>query len=169
IFIAHYFPIHRKKAWCLPRHPQWGGRHFYEESCEKRRGWCGGVHFLNFGGERPGAQARLCPTNRKLGGTMGRIDRKHFRVLLVVVLAVMVLPLLTVRLNNSHAAEKKVLKLGSLTALTLKEGLEIRKWNDLFAKIENEKGGIQVGSEKYQVQFNTYDCGMFDSGKQQPA
>ena len=99
---------------------------------------------------------------------MGRINRKQLKALLGSVLLVLLLPFLTARSDTTYAAEKKVLKLGS-TALTLKEGLEIRKWNDLFAKIENEKGGIQVGNEKYQVQFNTYDCGMFDSGKQQPA
>ena len=100
---------------------------------------------------------------------MGRVNRKQLNVLLGLVLAVVLLPLLVLQANNACAAEKKVLKLGTMTAFTLKEGLEIKKWNDLFAKMENEKGGIQVGNEKYELQWNTYDVGVFDASKQQPA
>ncbi len=100
---------------------------------------------------------------------MGRNRNNRLTVPFALVILAISLPLLIAQSNYSYGAEKKVLKLGTLTALTLKEGLEIRKWNDLFAKMENEKGGIQVGNERYQIQWNTYDVGMWDAAKQQPA
>jgi branched-chain amino acid transport system substrate-binding protein len=58
-----------------------------------------------------------------------------------------------------------VLKIGSLVPLMIKEGVEIKKWHDLFAKMINEKGGLTVGGKKYTLQFFTYDVGYMDSSK----
>lgn len=90
------------------------------------------------------------------------------RILLVSALALVFVsqPLLT---SPSGAAEKKVLSLGSLVPMNLKEGLEIKRWNDLLAKMINEQGGWQVGGQKYEVKWYTYDVGYGDTGKHQAA
>jgi branched-chain amino acid transport system substrate-binding protein len=65
----------------------------------------------------------------------------------------------------AEAQTQNVLKIGSLVPLAFKEGVEIRKWHDLFAKIYNEKGGITVGGKQYKLQFFTYDVAYNDSSK----
>jgi ABC-type branched-subunit amino acid transport system substrate-binding protein len=55
---------------------------------------------------------------------------------------------------------QKVLKIGAIVPLNLKEGMEIKKWHELFAKIINEKGGWKIGNETYRVEMLAYDHGM---------
>ena len=50
-------------------------------------------------------------------------------------------------------AENNVLRIGSLNPLIIKEGLEQKKWHDLFTKIVNEQGGVKVGGKAYKVEF----------------
>jgi ABC-type branched-subunit amino acid transport system substrate-binding protein len=92
---------------------------------------------------------------------MSKMTQKIF--VMVSVLAILVsLPMMTAR----QAEAQKVLKLGSLVPLAFsKEGVEIKKWNDLFAKIINEQGGWLVGGQRYKVEFYTYDVGYWDQSK----
>ncbi len=64
-----------------------------------------------------------------------------------------------------QAAAENVLKLGSLAPLRIKEGLEMKKWHDLFAKMINEQGGWTINGQKYKVDFQTYDSGVYDPAK----
>jgi len=43
---------------------------------------------------------------------------------------------------KAEAAEK-ILKIGTVAPLTLKEGVEIKRWMELFAKVVNEKGWLE--------------------------
>ncbi len=85
-------------------------------------------------------------------------------VVFVGVLA-MVLGLLLPVARNAAAQAQDVLKFGSLVPIMTKEGVEIKKWNDLFAKMANEKGGLAVGGKKYKVEFFTYDVAYDDAAK----
>ena len=85
-------------------------------------------------------------------------------VVFVGVLA-MVLGMLLPVARDAAAQAQDVLKFGSLVPIMLKEGVEIKKWNDLFAKMANEKGGLAVGGKKYKVEFFTYDVGYDDAAK----
>ena len=94
---------------------------------------------------------------------MTRTDSK--KALLVVGLSIFFF-LSTLALPQlGRAQAQNVLKFGSLIPLMLKEGVEIKKWHDLFAKMVNEKGGLTIGGKKYSVQFITYDVGYMDSAK----
>ena len=94
---------------------------------------------------------------------MTRTDSK--KALLVVGLSIFFF-LSTLALPQlGRAQAQNVLKFGSLVPLMLKEGVEIKKWHDLFAKMVNEKGGLTIGGKKYTVQFFTYDVGYMDSAK----
>ena len=65
-----------------------------------------------------------------------------------------------------HAvAAEKVLKIGTIAPLNLKEGVEIKRWMELFAKIVNEKGGWKIGQDTYKIQSVVYDGGMRDPAK----
>jgi ABC-type branched-subunit amino acid transport system substrate-binding protein len=66
---------------------------------------------------------------------------------------------------NAAAQAQNVLKIGALVPLGVKEGVEIKKWHELFAKMIDEQGGWTVGGKKYRVQFFTYDIGYMDSAK----
>ena len=63
----------------------------------------------------------------------------------------------------------KDLKMGALANLKSQQGIEIQRWLNLFAKMYNEKGGWQIGGEKYQVKPMIYDCGMNDVTKTRSA
>jgi branched-chain amino acid transport system substrate-binding protein len=73
--------------------------------------------------------------------------------------------LLPTFLHATKAEAQDVLRFGSLVPLMLKEGVEIRKWHELFAKMINEKGGLPIGGKKYLVRFYTYDVGYMDPAK----
>lgn len=91
---------------------------------------------------------------------MSKMNWKLF--VLVLTLSLMIsLPMMTAR----QAEAQKVIKFGSLVPLQFKEGLEIKKWNDLFAKIINEQGGWLIGGQRYKVEFYTYDVAYWDQTK----
>ncbi len=55
------------------------------------------------------------------------------------------------------AAETKILKLGNTVPMKSKEGIQIKKWLELFAERTNNAGGLVVKGERYNVQMITYD------------
>jgi ABC-type branched-subunit amino acid transport system substrate-binding protein len=91
---------------------------------------------------------------------MSKMNWKLFVLVLTLALVVS-LPMVTAR----QAEAQKVIKFGSLVPLQFKEGLEIKKWNDLFAKMINEQGGWLVGGQRYKVEFYTYDVAYWDQTK----
>jgi branched-chain amino acid transport system substrate-binding protein len=102
---------------------------------------------------------------KKTGGgvSMTRTDSK--KALLVVGLSIFFF-LSTLALPQlGRAQAQNVLKFGSLIPLMLKEGVEIKKWHELFAKMINEQGGLTVGGKKYTLEFFAYDVGYMDSAK----
>jgi ABC-type branched-subunit amino acid transport system substrate-binding protein len=54
-------------------------------------------------------------------------------------------------------APHKVLKVGSVQNLTTAQGLEPKKWLELFAKLINAQGGWKIGSDTYDVDMIVYD------------
>jgi hypothetical protein len=95
---------------------------------------------------------------RKEETDMSKMNWKFFVLVLALVVS---LPMMM-----AHRSEaQKVLKFGSLVPLQFKEGLEIKKWNDLFAKIINEQGGWLIGGQRYKVEFYTYDVAYWDQTK----
>jgi branched-chain amino acid transport system substrate-binding protein len=44
--------------------------------------------------------------------------------------------------------------------MSMKEGIEIKKWLELFAKVYNEQGGWEIGGERYKVIPLVYDTGF---------
>ena len=87
------------------------------------------------------------------------------RWLVFVGILVVMLGLFGPTVPNAGAQAQNVLKIGALVPLGVKEGVEIKKWHELFAKMIDEQGGWTVGGKKYKVQFFTYDIGYMDSAK----
>jgi branched-chain amino acid transport system substrate-binding protein len=67
--------------------------------------------------------------------------------------------------NQAH----KILKIGSVSNFQSKEGLELKKWHDLFVKRTNATGGWKVGNETYDLNIITYDGGNMDDAKSRAA
>jgi branched-chain amino acid transport system substrate-binding protein len=67
--------------------------------------------------------------------------------------------------NQPH----KIFKIGSVSNFQTKEGLELKKWYDLFQKRINAAGGWKVGNETYDLNIITYDGGMMDDAKSRAA
>jgi branched-chain amino acid transport system substrate-binding protein len=63
----------------------------------------------------------------------------------------------------------KTFTVGCVTDFSSKEGLEIKKWHDLFAKVINANGGWKVGSDTYNLNIITYDGGLRDDAKSRAA
>jgi ABC-type branched-subunit amino acid transport system substrate-binding protein len=109
------------------------------------------------------------------------MNKSHLKLVLVILAAVLLiamfaLPACSAKSTtatssapaSSTAAASKTLVLGSITALSLPEGLEIQKWNNLFAKLINDAGGWKIGNDTYKLVWNTYDVGNYgDSNKTQ--
>ena len=70
--------------------------------------------------------------------------------------------------QQAQAAQKE-LKVAILANLKSPQGVEMQKWIELFAKVYNEKGGWQIGGEKYLVKAMVYDCGYNDVSKTRSA
>ncbi len=70
---------------------------------------------------------------------------------------------------GSSPVMAKELKIGALVNLKSQQGIEIQRWLNLFAKMYNEKGGWQIGKEKYEVKAMIYDCGYNDVTKTRSA
>lgn len=85
------------------------------------------------------------------------------RVLVIVLGLAFCLPIYVV--PYACAQTQDVLKMGFMGALTIKEGVEIQKWHNLFAKMLNEQGGLSAGGKKYKIEFYTYDTGFEDPAK----
>ena len=71
--------------------------------------------------------------------------------------------------SSSGGCRPKELKIGALVNLKSQQGIEMQRWLNLFAKMYNEKGGWQIGGEKYQVKPMVYDCGYNDVSKTRSA
>ena len=54
-------------------------------------------------------------------------------------------------------APQKVLKMGASFAMVNPMGVQEKKWFELFAKLYNDKGGWEIGGEKYKVEMIIYD------------
>jgi ABC-type branched-subunit amino acid transport system substrate-binding protein len=80
--------------------------------------------------------------------------KKPTLVVLGVCLALFVF---TVAVPMTSFAQQKVLKIGCVTNFNTKEGVEIKKWHDLFAKVINAQGGWKIGKDTYKLEFLTYD------------
>jgi ABC-type branched-subunit amino acid transport system substrate-binding protein len=91
--------------------------------------------------------------------------RCNFRWMVIGCCLALVLSMFGGQVRDARGQAAGVLKIGSLVPLVTKEGVEIKKWHDLFAKMVNEKGGLTVGGKKYTVEFFTYDVGYQDSAK----
>ena len=71
--------------------------------------------------------------------------------------------------TTQAAPQEKILKIGTLVPLQLKEGTEIQRWMDLFTKVVNEKGGWKIGNDIYKIQSIVYDGGINDVAKARAA
>ncbi len=89
--------------------------------------------------------------------------------LLVPIVALCLVVSIFLILPNSGGAAPKELKIGALVNLKSQQGIEMQRWLNLFAKMYNEKGGWQIGNEKYQVKPMVYDCGQNDVSKTRSA
>jgi hypothetical protein len=69
----------------------------------------------------------------------------------------------------ASTGSEKVLKIGSVDALNLAQGLEAQKWMNLFVKMINEQGGWKIGNDTYEVEYATYDSGYQDPTKTRSA
>jgi ABC-type branched-subunit amino acid transport system substrate-binding protein len=106
---------------------------------------------------------KLLPTRRNtLASWSGLKLMMPILVLCLVVSVFLVIP-------NSGGAATKELKIGALVNIKSPEGVEIQRWFNLFAKMFNEKGGWQIGDEKYRVKPMVYDCGFNDVSKTRSA
>ncbi len=73
-----------------------------------------------------------------------------------------------VTVRPAQAATKE-LKIGALVNLNSAEGVEMQRWLNLFAKMYNEKGGWDIGGQKYIVKPMVYDCGYRNVSKSRSA
>jgi len=100
---------------------------------------------------------------------MGKISWKIFIIVIVITMLVAVLPTLMACKAKEAAPSQpaqpaptaqpqKVLKVGCISGFSTKEGLELKKWNDLIAKVINARGGLKIGNETYKLDFITYDA-----------
>jgi ABC-type branched-subunit amino acid transport system substrate-binding protein len=71
--------------------------------------------------------------------------------------------------TTTAAGEKKVLKVGAVSNFQTKEGLEFKKWYDLFQKRINAAGGWKVGNDTYELNLIVYDGGNMDDAKSRAA
>ena len=55
------------------------------------------------------------------------------------------------------AEPEKTLKIGSTVPMKTKEGMQIKKWLELFAERLNSSGGLVVKGQRYNVQMVIYD------------
>ena len=98
---------------------------------------------------------------------MKKLSERLFAIFLVLVFGISFA--LQLMIPKAEAAEK-ILKIGTVAPLTLKEGVEIKRWMELFAKVVNEKGGWKIGNDTYKLQSIVYDGGvMRDAAKARAA
>jgi len=83
------------------------------------------------------------------------------RLGLLLVVGVLIVSISLLVPSVTQAQQQKTLVLGSIVPFITKQGLEIQKWNNLFAKVVNTEGGLKVGNERYLLKWNTYDVGGY--------
>lgn len=71
--------------------------------------------------------------------------------------------------TTAPAGDQPVLKVGALLSLDTVQGVEIKKWLELFAKLYNDAGGWNIGGTAYKVQPMIYDVGVWDAAKTRSA
>jgi ABC-type branched-subunit amino acid transport system substrate-binding protein len=71
--------------------------------------------------------------------------------------------------STAAPADQPVLKVGALLSLDTVQGVEMKKWLELFAKLYNDAGGWKIGDQTYKVQPMIYDCGIWDAAKTRSA
>jgi branched-chain amino acid transport system substrate-binding protein len=59
----------------------------------------------------------------------------------------------------------KVLKIGTVSGLGWPIGLDMKNVVQLLADLDKQKGGIDIGGQKYQVQIISYDSNMTQTGE----
>jgi branched-chain amino acid transport system substrate-binding protein len=70
----------------------------------------------------------------------------------------LVLPLMTACASTTPtSAPAKTLKVGMVAWFGWPLGLDLKRGVDIMTDLENKAGGINIGGEKYQVQFIEYD------------
>ncbi len=71
--------------------------------------------------------------------------------------------------GGSGSADEPVLRVGALLSLDSIQGVEMKKWLQLFAKLYNDAGGWKIGETTYRVEPMFYDVGMWDATKSRSA
>lgn len=71
--------------------------------------------------------------------------------------------------TTAPPADQPVLKIGALLSLDTVQGVEMKKWVELFAKLYNDAGGWKIGDKTYTVEAKIYDCGVWDAAKTRSA
>lgn len=97
---------------------------------------------------------------------MKKLSKRLFTIFLVLVFGIAFV--LQLMIPKAEAAEK-VLKIGTIAPFGLKEGVEIKRWMELFVKAVNEKGGWRIANDTYKLQSIVYDGGMHDAAKARAA
>jgi len=82
------------------------------------------------------------------------MKKLRFVILTGVGLGLILLPLVS---DNVAASPLKTLKLGNTVPLKAKEGIQIKKWLELFAERVNNSGGLLVKGQRYKVEIISYD------------
>jgi branched-chain amino acid transport system substrate-binding protein len=75
----------------------------------------------------------------------------------------------TTATTAAPAAPTEELKIGALLSLDTIQGVEMKKWFELFAKLYNDAGGWKIGDKTYKVVPLVYDCGVWDAQKTRSA
>ena len=71
--------------------------------------------------------------------------------------------------STNGLADQPVLKVGALLSLDTVQGVEMKKWLELFAKLYNDAGGWKMVDQTYKVEPMIYDCGVWDPAKTRSA
>jgi branched-chain amino acid transport system substrate-binding protein len=59
--------------------------------------------------------------------------------------------------STTTTAQLKTLKIGALIAMNNAQGVQTKKWYDLYAKLVNDAGGWKIGNDTYNMQVVAYD------------
>jgi branched-chain amino acid transport system substrate-binding protein len=67
--------------------------------------------------------------------------------------------------TTTVAAPTKTLTIGIITPTSNSRGLEISQQIQLMGDMDNAKGGVEIGGEKYKVEFIVYDSELSQAGE----
>lgn len=91
------------------------------------------------------------------------MKKLQFLMVMGLGISLLVLPLLS---GIAMAAPAKTLKVGNTVPMKAKEGIQIKKWLEMFAERLNAAGGLVVKGQRYKVQIISYDDGYSaDTGR----